>query len=125
MHLSVSHNNTSTKLTCTKKANFLGTVGEKTPVFIRFSTVTFGREYPDQGRNPRGFAIKFYTLEGNYDIVGLNFASRPEHNLNVLRLTLISQSSSAATPFKAQMSSALSTATRETFFWTGTPVSTY
>ncbi|KAG7287488.1 hypothetical protein NEMBOFW57_007000 [Staphylotrichum longicolle] len=43
------------------------------PVFVRFSTVTFGREFPDEGRNPRGFAIKFYTMEGNYDIVGLNF----------------------------------------------------
>ncbi|XXH01684.1 hypothetical protein Hte_008045 [Hypoxylon texense] len=64
---------------CTKsvsnltKANFLQTVGEKTPIFIRFSTVTLGREFPDQARNPRGFAIKFYTKEGNYDIVGLNF----------------------------------------------------
>jgi len=64
---------------CTKdvkqltKANFLSKVGEKTPVFVRFSTVTFGREFPDEGRNPRGFAIKFYTKEGNYDIVGLNF----------------------------------------------------
>ncbi|KAK3368429.1 catalase-like domain-containing protein [Podospora didyma] len=55
------------------KANFLSTIGEKTPVFVRFSTVTFGREFPDEGRNPRGFAIKFYTMEGNYDIVGLNF----------------------------------------------------
>jgi len=55
------------------KANFLSSVGEKTPVFVRFSTVTFGREFPDEARNPRGFAIKFYTMEGNYDIVGLNF----------------------------------------------------
>jgi len=55
------------------KANFLQSVGEKTPVFVRFSTVTPGREYADEARNPRGFAIKFYTLEGNYDIVGLNF----------------------------------------------------
>ncbi|TKA70222.1 hypothetical protein B0A49_06460 [Cryomyces minteri] len=55
------------------KANFLSSVGEKTPIFIRFSTVTLGREFPDEARNPRGFAIKFYTLEGNYDIVGLNF----------------------------------------------------
>ncbi|KAH3920032.1 hypothetical protein HBH56_021900 [Parastagonospora nodorum] len=55
------------------KANFLGSVGEKTPIFVRFSTVTVGREYPDLARNPRGFAIKFYTQEGNYDIVGLNF----------------------------------------------------
>ncbi|KAJ9639862.1 hypothetical protein H2201_007360 [Coniosporium apollinis] len=64
---------------CTKsvsdltKANFLQSVGEKTPIFIRFSTVTLGREFPDEARNPRGFAIKFYTMEGNYDIVGLNF----------------------------------------------------
>ncbi|KAK8040838.1 hypothetical protein PG994_013845 [Apiospora phragmitis] len=55
------------------KANFLQSVGERTPIFIRFSTVTLGREYPDEGRNPRGFAVKFYTKEGNYDNVGLNF----------------------------------------------------
>lgn len=35
--------------------------------------MTLGREYPDSARNPRGFAVKFYTKEGNYDIVGLNF----------------------------------------------------
>jgi catalase len=62
-------------LTHSQKANFLSSVGEKTPIFIRFSTVTVGREYPDEARNPRGFAIKFYTMEGNYDIVGLNFVS--------------------------------------------------
>ncbi|KAK5937424.1 hypothetical protein PMZ80_010431 [Knufia obscura] len=55
------------------KADFLNTVGKKTPLFLRFSTVTFGREYPDLVRNPRGFAVKFYTGEGNYDIVGLNW----------------------------------------------------
>jgi hypothetical protein len=44
-------------------------------VFVRFSTVTLGREFPDEARNPRGFAIKFYTKEGNYDIVGLNFCT--------------------------------------------------
>lgn len=49
--------------------------GVKTPVFMRFSTVTLGREFPDSARNPRGFAIKFYTGEGNYDIVGLNWVS--------------------------------------------------
>ncbi|KAL9103751.1 MAG: hypothetical protein Q9163_001210 [Psora crenata] len=64
---------------CTKdmsnltKANFLQQTGQKTPIFIRFSTVTLGREFPDTARNPRGFAIKFYTSEGNYDIVGLNW----------------------------------------------------
>ncbi|KAK0384271.1 hypothetical protein NLU13_8359 [Sarocladium strictum] len=55
------------------KADFLSSVGEKTPAFVRFSTVTLGREFPDEARNPRGFAIKLYTTEGNYDIVGLNF----------------------------------------------------
>jgi catalase len=53
-------------------------VGDKTPIFMRFSTVTVGREYPDEARNPRGFAVKFYTAEGNYDIVGLNFVSLPK-----------------------------------------------
>ena len=61
------------KLMISQKANFLASVGEKTPAFVRFSTVTVGREYPDEARNPRGFAIKLYTMEGNYDIVGLNF----------------------------------------------------
>ncbi|EEP79991.1 hypothetical protein UREG_04833 [Uncinocarpus reesii 1704] len=46
------------------KAHFLRGSGVTTPVFVRFSTVTFGREFPDSGRNPRGFAIKFYTGEG-------------------------------------------------------------
>ncbi|KXN85827.1 Catalase [Leucoagaricus sp. SymC.cos] len=36
-------------------------------------TVAFGREFPDSGRNPRGFAIKHYTEDGNYDVVGLNW----------------------------------------------------
>lgn len=55
------------------KADFLSSVGKKTPVFTRFSTVTVGREFPDLARNPRGMAMKFYTSEGNYDIVGLNW----------------------------------------------------
>lgn len=54
------------------KADFLQP-GKKTPVNTRFSTVTYGREYPDVGRNPRGFATKFYTTEGNFDLVGLNW----------------------------------------------------
>jgi len=54
------------------KAAFLQP-GAKTPAYTRFSTVTYGREYPDQGRNPRGFATKFYTEDGNYDLVGLSW----------------------------------------------------
>lgn len=55
------------------QAGLYGSAGKKTPIFLRFSTVTFGREFPDSGRNPRGFAIKHYTEEGNYDMVGLNW----------------------------------------------------
>lgn len=55
------------------QASLYSEAGKKTPVFMRFSTVTFGKEFPDSGRNPRGFAIKHYTDEGNYDIVGLNW----------------------------------------------------
>jgi len=54
------------------KANFLNTVGKKTPCFLRFSTVAGERGAPDTVRDPRGFSVKFYTEEGNYDIVGNN-----------------------------------------------------
>ena len=66
-----------------RKAKFLQSSGQKTPIFIRFSTVTLGREFPDEARNPRGFAIKFYTAEGNYDIVGLNFVGQPYMSIQV------------------------------------------
>jgi catalase len=46
--------------------------GTKTPVFVRFSTVMGYRGSPEQARDPRGFAIKFYTAQGNWDIVGIN-----------------------------------------------------
>lgn len=55
------------------KADFLSKVGKKTPVMVRFSTTTYGREYPDSARNPRGIAVKFYTDEGNYDVLSVNF----------------------------------------------------
>ena len=54
------------------KANFLNKIGKKTPLFLRFSTVAGERGAPDTMRDPRGFAIKFYTEEGNYDMVGNN-----------------------------------------------------
>jgi len=41
-------------------------------MFIRFSTVAGSKGAPDVVRDPRGFAIKFYTEEGNYDMVGNN-----------------------------------------------------
>ncbi|MEX6507299.1 catalase [Jiella sp. M17.18] len=46
--------------------------GEKTPVFVRFSTVAGNKGSPDLARDVRGFAVKFYTKEGNWDIVGNN-----------------------------------------------------
>ncbi|MNI12242.1 Vegetative catalase [compost metagenome] len=52
------------------KANFLQEVGQETPVFVRFSTVIHGTGSPETARDPRGFAVKFYTQEGNYDLVG-------------------------------------------------------
>ncbi|MDZ3992685.1 catalase KatB [Pseudomonas sp. Teo4] len=47
--------------------------GEKTPVFVRFSSVVHGTHSPETLRDPRGFATKFYTAEGNWDLVGNNF----------------------------------------------------
>ncbi|MDL2316137.1 catalase [Desulfovibrio sp. OttesenSCG-928-A18] len=46
--------------------------GKKTPVLARFSTVAGERGSADAERDPRGFAVKFYTEEGNYDLVGNN-----------------------------------------------------
>jgi len=53
-------------------ANFLQNVGQKTDVFVRFSTVGGGQDSSDYARDPRGFAIKFYTEQGNFDLVGNN-----------------------------------------------------
>jgi catalase len=47
-------------------------VGKKTDMFIRFSTVASSRGGPDVARDPRGFAMKFYTEDGNWDLVGNN-----------------------------------------------------
>lgn len=47
--------------------------GEKTPVFVRFSSVVHGNHSPETLRDPHGFATKFYTSEGNWDLVGNNF----------------------------------------------------
>jgi catalase len=44
--------------------------GKRTPVFVRFSTVTHGGHSPETARDPRGFATKFYTEDGNWDLVG-------------------------------------------------------
>ncbi|WP_426091405.1 catalase [Flavobacterium sp. DSR3-2] len=54
------------------KAGFLQDPGLKTPVFTRFSTVAGSRGSTDLARDIRGFAVKFYTEQGNYDLVGNN-----------------------------------------------------
>ena len=54
------------------KARFLAQVGKKTEVFARFSTVGGEKGSADAERDPRGFALKFYTEDGNYDLVGNN-----------------------------------------------------
>ncbi len=46
--------------------------GKRTPVFVRFSTVVHGGHSPETLRDPRGFATKFYTEDGNWDLVGNN-----------------------------------------------------
>jgi catalase len=53
------------------KADFLKK-GSRTPMVARFSTVAGEQGFPDTVRDPRGFALKFYTQEGNYDLVGNN-----------------------------------------------------
>ncbi len=54
------------------KAKFLNDISKPTPVFVRFSTVAGSRGSSDLARDVRGFSVKFYTEEGNYDLVGNN-----------------------------------------------------
>jgi len=54
------------------RADFLQDPSVKTPVFVRFSTVAGSRGSTDLARDVRGFAVKFYTQEGNFDLVGNN-----------------------------------------------------
>lgn len=54
------------------KAAFLQKKGARTPVFVRFSTVAGNKGSRDLARDVRGFAVKFYTDEGNFDLVGNN-----------------------------------------------------
>ncbi|HEU4818815.1 catalase [Janthinobacterium sp.] len=54
------------------RAKIFGEVGKKTPMFARFSTVAGERGAADAERDIRGFALKFYTEEGNWDLVGNN-----------------------------------------------------
>nr|ANJ89234.1 catalase [Crithidia thermophila] len=59
-------------ITAYTKAKMFSEVGKKTDCFVRFSTVAGERGAPDLDRDIRGFAMKFYTEEGNWDLVGNN-----------------------------------------------------
>ncbi len=54
------------------RADLFQRPGEKTPVFVRFSTVAGSKGSPDLARDVRGFAVKFYTQQGNWDLIGNN-----------------------------------------------------
>jgi catalase len=54
------------------RAKVLNQTGVRTPVFLRFSTVIGAKDSPETARDPRGFAIKFKTVDGNWDLVGNN-----------------------------------------------------
>ncbi|TKS54373.1 catalase [Luteimonas yindakuii] len=56
------------------RAKIFSRAGKKTPLAIRFSTVIGGRDSSETARDPRGFAVKFYTEDGNWDLVGNNLA---------------------------------------------------
>jgi len=59
-------------LTDLTRASLFAEAGKRTPVFVRFSTVIGERGSTDTARDVRGFAVKFYTDEGNWDLVGNN-----------------------------------------------------
>ena len=91
------------------KADLFSEIGKQTDLFVRFSTVAGERGAADAERDIRGFAIKFYTNEGNWDLVGnntpvfffrdpmlfpdLNHAVKrdPRTNMRSLRITGISE----------------------------------
>lgn len=54
------------------RAKVFNNTEKQTPVFVRFSTVIHGKHSPETLRDPRGFAVKFYTEDGNWDLVGNN-----------------------------------------------------
>ncbi|WES96531.1 catalase [Chryseobacterium arthrosphaerae] len=61
---------TTTDISYLTKAKIFKEVNKKTPVLVRFSSVIHSKGSPETARDPRGFAIKFYTEEGNWDLVG-------------------------------------------------------
>lgn len=99
-----------TKLT---RAKFLSQIGKTTEVFVRFSTVAGFRGAADAERDIRGFAVKFYTEEGNWDLVGNNtpvfFMRDPQHFSDLNHVV------------KKNPKSGLHSATDNWDFWTSLP----
>ena len=63
-------------------AEFLSEIGRRTPLHTRFSTVVHESGSPESLRDTRGFSIKFYTNEGNWDFVGNNMpVSQPTSHM--------------------------------------------
>ena len=54
------------------KMKIFSTPGKRTPAYLRFSTVAGSKGAPDTARDPRGFALKVYSEDGNWDLVGNN-----------------------------------------------------
>jgi catalase len=99
------------------KAAFLSRVGKRTPVFFRFSTVAGELGAADTQRDPRGFAGKFYTEEGNYDLVG--------NNTPVFFIRDASQFSDFIHSQKRLPDSGLRSNDMQWDFWTLTPASAH
>jgi catalase len=71
-------------ITKSTKARLFSEIGKQTPVFLRFSTVGGERGSADTERDPRGFAVRFYTEEGNWDLAGNLFRLMPDAEKNDL-----------------------------------------
>ncbi|MGR6997840.1 catalase [Yinghuangia aomiensis] len=91
--------------------------GRETPMFLRFSTVAGELGFPDTVRDPRGFAIKFYTQEGNYDLVG--------NNTPIFFIRDPSQFSDFIHSQKRRADTHLHDHNMQWDFWTGTPASAH
>jgi catalase len=98
-------------------AAFLSKVGKRTPVFVRFSTVAGELGSADTVRDPRGFAMKFYTDDGNYDLVG--------NNTPVFFIRDASQFSDFIHSQKRMPDTGLRSNDKQWDFWTLTPASAH
>jgi catalase len=98
-------------------AKFLSPVGRRTPMFARFSTVAGELGSADTVRDPRGFALRLYTDEGNYDLVG--------NNTPVFFIRDASQFSDFIHSQKRMPDSGLRSNDAQWDFWTLTPASAH